>query len=239
MGFGHSKEVHHYHETIREVDSGLRQQLDECTRQLKEMEEQQKHATDPEAWEATYKAKFDSFIGKVQQLPDVPKLDDKTNVAILGDRGVGKSSTINALAGAKVAETDFVECTAEIARAYESTDSPPLVLWDVPGETDLSLYTNLSTIMQIKKMSRIVVMYIDSIKKAINLIKLVDACKVPLLIVRNKTEDMDASQTERCLRTELSVLRSQFEKPFDLMYIAAKKPSEYKGIEELRASLRA
>ena len=53
------------------------------------------------------------------------------NLAVLGERGVGKSSLVNAFTGAH-ARTAVVECTRDLM-AYSPPELPHLKVWDVPG----------------------------------------------------------------------------------------------------------
>ena len=57
--------------------------------------------------------------------------NENINLAIIGERGVGKSTLVNALTGAH-ALTGFVECTKKMSK-YDHPQFPHLQIWDVPG----------------------------------------------------------------------------------------------------------
>merc|ERR1711939_275669 len=111
----------------------------------------------------------------------------KPSVAVVGRSGVGKSSLINEFAGGYVTDVGDIDTTKKIWKVFESTSTE---FWDVPGQSDTYAIANLKRILQIKAMHLILIVYTDRVEHVINLEKMVKACKVPHIVVRNKIDQI-------------------------------------------------
>ena len=142
------------------------------------------NATDPENYEEKQVEIFQEFCDKVASLPEAPKTE-KPSVAVLGQNGVGKSSLVNALVGEEVTPVGIVDTTKVVCKCYENAT---MEFWDVPGCSEERSYTNLRSIMAIKEMHLILIVYIDRVEHIVKLERMVMACKVPYVVVRNKID---------------------------------------------------
>jgi len=148
-------------------------------------------AGDPEKYEEIQVEIFQNFCDKVESMPDAVKTV-KPSVAVMGPSGVGKSSLINALVGKDVTPVGIVETTMDVTKCYESAKTE---FWDVPGQNEERSYANLRTIMAIKEMHLIIMVYNTRVDHVVKTERMVKACKVPYVVVRNKI-DMDLNEEE-------------------------------------------
>ena len=99
------------------------------------------------------------------------------NVCVLGERGSGKSSFINNMAGEILAKTGQAETTIE-ARSYPHPANEKLKFWDLPGFGALQLmltsrrcrwYVSTSFCFCIKTLScRMIPSYTTKLRKLVN-----------------------------------------------------------------------
>ena len=148
-------------------------------------------AGDPDRYEEIQVEIFQHFCDKVEQMPEAEKTV-KPSVAVMGPSGVGKSSLINALVGKEVTPVGIVETTMDVTKCYESAKTE---FWDVPGQNEERSYANLRTIMAMKEMHLIIIVYTTRVDHVVKTERMVKACKVPYVVVRNKI-DMDLNEKE-------------------------------------------
>jgi len=159
------------------------------------MGEEYKKSADPEKYEEQQKATYARFVENIKKIPPQEKTL-KPSVAVMGVAGVGKSSLVNALVGADVADVGATETTTDIEKVHGFGDNDTAEFWDVPGTTDLVSYSNLKHILQIKTMHLIIIVYIDRANTTVNLEKMVKACDTPYIIVRNKVDEEGIPEKE-------------------------------------------
>merc|ERR1712203_246399 len=148
-------------------------------------------AGDPKKYEEIQVEIFQKFCDKVEGMPDAVKTV-KPSVAVMGPSGVDKSSLINALVGKDVTPVGIVETTMDVTKCYESAKTE---FWDVPGQNEERSYANLRTIMAIKEMHLIIMVYSTRVDSVVKTERMVKACRVPYVVVRNKI-DMDLNEEE-------------------------------------------
>jgi len=251
------KERESFEKTLSEVRkqggeqiTRLEKDLAQMTQDLQDEKEKLEEFYDPENFEPQAASLFDNFIQYVDKVPEPPKRE-KPSIAILGRRGVGKSSTANAIVGRTIAKTGVKDTTLVVNQVYGQADDHACEIWDVPGETDTRSYANLETLLKMKSMHIIFIVYIDDVQQCFNLVRLVSGCKVPFIIIRNKCDSIDADDAKEAEMTvdELRATTRQEEQEQLNIYMTDKLPGhdELKiiyasakmqmGYEEVRASL--
>lgn len=170
-------------------------------------------------------------------MPDQAKTP-KPSVAVVGQNGVGKSSLINAIVGKKVTPVGIIDTTKETGRVYECGD---FEIWDVPGCSEERSFSNLRTIMAIREMYFILIVYIDRCEHVVKLEKFIRACRVPYINVRTKIDLITEDEAKHNgFTTRSQYLQSAFDKELiklhgDLLYVSA-HTNEH--IEDLKAGLK-
>lgn len=196
-------------------------------------------ATDPEKYEEKQVEIFQEFCDKVADLPD-PVKTAKPSVAVLGHSGVGKSSLINSLAGQEVTPVGIVDTTKVVCKCYEG---PDMEYWDVPGCSEERSYTNLRSIMAIKEMHFVLITYIDRAEHIVKLERLVAACNVPYLVVRNKIDSVtDEEAKKQGFESRSAYLRHAHEDESRkikgrLIYVSAKSKEGLEILQEVLSSV--
>jgi len=216
-------------------ESELEQANAELQAKLEKAEEEfAQNASDPEKYEEVQVEIFQNFCNKVEQMPDVQK-SKKPSVAVIGPSGVGKSSLINSLVVREVTAVGIVETTMDVVKCYESESTE---FWDVPGQNEERSYANLRTIMAIKEMHFIIMVYTTRVDSVVKTERMVKACKVPYVVVRNKI-DVDLNEEEakkNGFQSAEEYLQNAYEKERkklkgSLVYASTKTGQ---GIDELR-----
>jgi len=170
-------------------------------------------AAHPEQYETRQTEIFQSFCDEVAKISQPPKTA-KPSVAVLGQNGVGKSSLINALVGNQVTPTGIVDTTKIAFKSYESATTE---FWDVPGCSEARAYTNLKSIMAIKEMHFILIVYIDRCEHIVKLERMVIACKVPYVVVRNKIDTITEEKAKEKGLSRVQYLKDAYKEEKDLL----------------------
>lgn len=166
----------------------LKKAAEKMENDLKNAEQFENDVSDPAKFDTMQDTIFQTFLSKIETMKPPPKME-RPSVAVLGLNGVGKSSLINALAGQKVTEVGYVDCTKEVSKVFGSDTTD---FYDVPGCNDRRSYCNLQHIMKIKTMHLILICYTDRVEHIIKLEEMVASCKVPYLVVRTKMDQVAA-----------------------------------------------
>jgi small GTP-binding protein len=172
-------------EQLRAIEEarGYKMQAEERQKMLNAME-------DPMQYSNMKKANFENLLRNLQSHPVEasmpPEFKSKANVGFIGITSCGKSTLINTLAKREVAKTGMDETTKEITPVW-ALDS--LQFWDFPGFNDRVDYFDIKFIAFVKAFSMMYVLYDNDLKVCLNLIRLLQALKVPFALVRTKCDN--------------------------------------------------
>lgn len=81
-------------------------------------------------------------------------------------------------------------------------DSNGVFYFDVPGESDEVSYHNIQHICAIQQMHLIFIVYTERIEQILKLVRLVEACGTPIIVLRNKTESLSQNDINRAYQVE-------------------------------------
>ena len=190
------------------------------------------NAVDPQKYEEKQLEFFQAFCDKVAEI-QTSKKTAIPSVAVVGQNGVGKSSMINSLVGKEVTCTGVVDTTKNVYMCHENSHAQ---FYDVPGCSDERAYTNLKSIMAMKEMHLIMITYIDRVEHITKLERLVIACKVPYIIVRNKIDEISEAEAKKQNLSRAELLKETYEcekrkVKGDLVFVSAHTKE---GLDELR-----
>lgn len=168
----------------------------------------------------------------------------KRSVAIVGARGNGKSSILNALTGLEIAVSGNVETTMTTSKVFESASCE---IWDVPGETADKSAFNLKTLLRVKRSHVVIITYVDDVSTTAPLLRVCNAFDCCAVIVRNKIDQVQEEHT--CTRGKIVCRKCCYIKEeayindpnVKLHYIAANpfpRGSPQIGIKELKWTIR-
>jgi len=227
-----------YEEERAAQKAALENAVDEYQKLVADSKARKEEETDPTSFQEKKREAFATFCEKVEKLPDAPKTK-KPSVAVVGQNGVGKSSLINTLVGFEVTETGEVDTTKVISKCYESKNTE---FFDVPGDTPARSYYNLKELMHFREMHLILLVYSTRVDYSVDLFQMVKACKVPCLVVRNKTDmDINEKKARKKGKTLVEFKEWVYEQDFSelrkvdpqvkLCFVSAE---EEHGIEDLR-----
>jgi len=109
------------------------------------------------------------------------------NIGLFGVTSTGKSSTVNALLGSKIAGTGVGEATKEIT-AY---DGQNFRLYDFPGQNDDLSYFNKNYIALMKGLTHRLILITATVKEVKKLLDLFEAIDLHYDIIINKFDEID------------------------------------------------
>jgi GTP-binding protein EngB required for normal cell division len=146
------------------------------------------------------------------------------NIGLFGVTATGKSSTVNALLGSKVAGTSVGEATKEI-NAY---DGQNYRLYDFPGQNDELSYFNKEKIALIKGLTHRLVLITATVKEVKKLLNMFEAIDLHYDVIINKFDAIDFEE-RTALREQINeeIKESQLKNIDHVWCISAKYPEQF------------
>jgi len=144
---------------------------------------------------------FNNYLKCVSNLPAVRKTI-KRSVAFLGKTSCGKSTMINKIYGTKC-KTSPLRCTQGAEKVH---DSDNLEVYDVYGVNDEETYANVNVLLTTKRLHIVVCIYTDAVDHVLHLAQLMNALKLDIVFIRNKSEDLTAEEIKEVKQHEESKL---------------------------------
>ena len=207
----------------KEVDQ-FRQQhsqlLDQYSKLLDEMK--RKRINSFEALAKQDKDLMEVLIELMKQTKPMPM--EGNNIGLFGITSTGKSSLINAMLGAKLAEIGMGETTTRIT-PYQGNGYN---LWDFPGRNDEVSYFSMEYISFLKGLSKRLIIIQATVKENSSLIRLLDANGLNYTIVVNKFDKLDEDERDKFqnqIRSEINHM--DFKGVENVYFLSAKQPSMF------------
>jgi len=146
------------------------------------------------------------------------------NIGLFGVTATGKSSTVNALLGSKVAGTSVGEGTKEI-NAY---DGQNYRLYDIPGQNDDLSYFNKEYIALMKGLTHRLVLITATVKEVKKLLDLFEVIDLHYDIIINKYDTIDFEE-RAAFREQINEEIKEFRlKNIDHVWcVSAKHPEQF------------
>jgi len=225
-------------------------ELDNCQNELAQMEEEFRQHADPQTYQfgkdKTVQRMIESLKSGKHDVLNSLKKNPKASCAVLGNRGAGKSSTINALVGVEVAKTGATDTTLLYNKVCETELAE---FYDVPGETPERSLVNLEALQTVKQMRVVLLIYVDEIANIFVLAQCACALGTEVIVVRNKTEDLNVDcdctpDSKACIECVKEHDQSKLESfcqerglPSLPLHFIVSKPGVTRGIESLKQTL--
>lgn len=206
-----------------------------------------KERANPKKYAQMERKLWSSFITKIGDV-EQPAKRGRPAIAIIGKRGVGKSSTVNRLVGSEVAVTGVKDTTMEVTMAYGQLASHKFEVWDVPGETDERTYANWQILEAMMTMHVIIVEYTDAVESAFKCVEIVSACKVPVIVVRNKIDQITQDDAEvrgmslqdlrdETHRDEEKALEKRIGTKHEIIFAVTQRNSSHLGVNQIKRKI--
>lgn len=237
----HKRDMEAFQNQNAEMMKQFQGTIDMLKEELAKAEEEPFDPDDPDKLQKIQDANFQKFCEAAGSfLKDVPKKSN-ISIAVLGMSGVGKSTLINAFANREVAETDVVECTQVISKAYSCQEWD---FYDVPGQTDERAdFYNVQNLHELKSLHLIFCVYNERIQNCTKLGKLMRSIELPFFFVRQKCTFLGNAETaEKAMAKEKDVT-DKLGLDFPVFYLGAlteedKAAGKYRmeGVEDLIAA---
>ena len=210
-------------EQLRQYQEQNQQTMIQYRALVEEME--RKKLTTMDQLAAHDREKFEALVSLAQKTEPIQMHGN--NFAFFGLTSSGKSTMINSIVGADVAETGAGETTLKPS-CYSGTG---FVVWDMPGKNDDLSYFSMEYIGFWKGLSRRLIVITSTVKEMSHVCRILDKLALDYDIVANKFDAIESEQErtkfKKQIYDEIKQLQLKYVRSDRVFFLSAKRPNRF------------